>query len=94
MQRLDASNLLELCRFSNGNLAERRSRHRHEIAQRPITVSRTVQQLPGNALPRLVVTAMGQGPANLLERNIHVRRRPFVQLFHRSPKNLSQRLKI
>jgi hypothetical protein len=86
MQRLNAGNLLALCRFFNRNLAERSSRHGHEIAQRRIPMSGAVQQLLGNALSRLVVTTMGQGPANLLERNLHIRRRPFVQLFHRPPK--------
>jgi hypothetical protein len=83
----------ELCRFFQGNFVERGSRNRHEIAQRGNSVSRTMQQLLGNVLSHFVVTSMRQDPTHLLERNVHVRGRPFVQLFHMPPKYPSERLK-
>jgi hypothetical protein len=84
----------ELCRFFQGNFAERGSRNRHEIAQRSNTTSRTMQQLLGNALSNFVVTSMRQDPTYLLERDVHVRCYPFVQLFHRPPKYPSLMVEI
>jgi hypothetical protein len=52
-----------------------------------------MQQLLGNALSNFVITSMRQDPTYLLERNVHIRCRPFVQLFHVPPKYLPYRLK-
>jgi hypothetical protein len=54
------------------------SRDHHEIAQACLSVASTVHQLPGNALPLFVVTAVRQHSTDLLERDLHVSCRPFL----------------
>jgi len=47
---------------------------------------RFVKQLLGNPLARVVIAAMGQSAANLLERDFHIRGYPFIHILHeRSP---------
>lgn len=62
-----------------------------KVAQGGAALPRNMKQILGNSLAGLVVAAMRQGSANLLKRNFHIRRGPFIHIFHeRSPTVIRQ----